>query len=74
MANKLTLAEHRKALGLSVSQLAQLAGVDKKVIVEAEYLKGGPIAKVKAEKIAAALSKEYERPITINDVVGLKVI
>ena len=72
MANKMTLREHRKSLGLSQGQLAKLAGIDRKVIVEAEYVSGMPISKAKALLLCEALSKEHNRPILLGDIADLK--
>jgi hypothetical protein len=81
----MTLEQYRKALGLTTTLLfaqrvEQMTGVHMTpdLILEAERYKGKddkrfPMAKPKADAIAAFLTAELGRPITIGDIKGFEV-
>jgi DNA-binding XRE family transcriptional regulator len=61
-----TLRTYRLKAHLSISQLAQLAGINERTASSAE--KGDKIQDVKAQQIAEALSKALDIELTIEDL------
>lgn len=67
----MTIEDYVRATGLSSGYFADAAGVEHGVIKAIEANR--PIARAKAEKICAYLSRELGRPIRIEDIKGLKI-
>ena len=66
-----TFRELRLQARLSVNRLARLADVDYKTAQRAD--EGQPIQQLKAIALVEALSRELDRPITLNDIDDLNI-
>jgi hypothetical protein len=68
---QMTLEQYIKALGESPGHFLMQAGVSGGIWKTIQ--RGEPIAEAYAKKIAAYLSQEFDRTISIHDISGLKV-
>lgn len=66
-----TFREYRLQAKLSVNRLARLADVDYKTAQRADD--GLPIQQLKAIALIEALSRELDKPITLNDIDDLRI-
>ncbi len=69
----MTLQDYLSGLGhLSVHQMCRECGIPE--TLHHTFRRSQPIARPYAEKIAAWLSKEYQRDIRVSDIADLEII